>query len=180
MPEPKIPSSEILDRKLDRYPPFGFDCGRNQQNAFLYDRAWPDQAESLSTTYLFYVGDALAAYATLFMDSLPLSRRERGPIPYQNVSSLKLGQMAVDRRFQGRGVGQYALGFAVELAEEVSDRVACRYVTLDAEPDLVEWYAIHGFTLNRLRQRERRETALRHQRDPERIPVSMRLDLRAL
>jgi GNAT superfamily N-acetyltransferase len=176
----KPPLPEVTNRKLDGYPPLGFDCGRQQQNAFLYDRAWMDQTESLSTTYLFFVEDALAAYATLFMDSVPLSRGERGPIPYRDVSALKLGQMGVDRRFQGRGVGAFALGFSVNLAHEVSNRVACRYVTLDAEPDLVEWYAIHGFTLNRLRQKERRETALRHQRDPERIPVSMRLDLRAL
>jgi GNAT superfamily N-acetyltransferase len=178
MPGPKIPLPEVVNRKLDGHPPLGFDCGRQQQNAFLYDRAWLDQKESLSTTYLFYVGEVLAAYATLFMDSLPLSRRERGTIPYRNVSSLKLGQLAVDRRFQGRGVGRYAIGFSIHLAAEVSDRVACRYVTLDAESDLVGWYGRFGFTLNRLHQKERMEDAVRHKRDPNHIPVSMRLDLR--
>jgi GNAT superfamily N-acetyltransferase len=171
---------DVMYRKLEEYPPLGFDCGRPQQNAFLYDRAWLDQKESLSTTYLFYVEGVLAAYATLFMDSLPLSRRERGPIPYRNVSAVKLGQLGVDRRFQGRGIGRYAVDFSIHLALDVAERVACRYLTLDAESDLVGWYDRFGFSLNQLRQKERMEDAIRHDRDHHAIPVSMRLDLRAL
>ncbi|HEX8695555.1 MAG TPA: hypothetical protein VF746_24290 [Longimicrobium sp.] len=92
---------DLEQQKLDGFPPFGFDCHRPEQNAFLYERAWPEQQDSLSTTYLFFRDGRLAAYATVLMDSLSLSRSERGSIPYRYVSALKLGQMGVDSRFQG-------------------------------------------------------------------------------
>jgi GNAT superfamily N-acetyltransferase len=170
----------LEDERLDGHPPLGFDCGSPEQNAFLYERAWVDQQESLSTTYLLYAAGVFAAYATVSMDSLPLNRSERGQIPYRFVGSLKLLQVAVSTAFQGRGLGTAAVEFAIQLAEEVRERVACRYVTLDAQPNLVDWYGRRGFVPNRLRQQERIEDAVRHQRDPARIPVSMRFDLRSV
>lgn len=116
-------------------------------------------------------------YVTVLMDSLPLSRSERGSIPYRNISAVKLAQVGVEKRFQGEGIGTALVSFAVELAQEVRERVACRYVTLDAEPGLVEWYGRQGFVHNRLRQSERVAEAIRHHRQPEHIAVSMRFDL---
>src|SRR3712207_1975334 len=65
-------------RKLDGAPPYGFDCGREDQNHFLYEHAWNDQQQQLSITYLYFVDGVFAAYATVCMDALPLGRRERG------------------------------------------------------------------------------------------------------
>jgi hypothetical protein len=64
----------------------------------------------------------------------------------------------------------------VNLALELSQRVGCRYVTLDAQPDLVEWYQRLGFKINRVIQKQRIEAA--GTRNPDEIPVSMRFDLR--
>ena len=164
--------------KLDENPVFGFDCGRSEQNDFFYQRAWSDQQDSLSTTYLYYVHGMVAAYATIVMDSLPVSRSERGGIPYRHVSSLKLAQLGVNRPFQGVGIGQAVVSAVYAIARQVGERVACRYVTLDAQPDLVAWYEAQGFVRNRLRQQERIDDAIRHRRDPAVIPVSMRFDLR--
>ncbi len=167
-------------RKLDGNPPFGFDCGRTEQNQYLYERAWVDQQELLSTTYLFLIDGVLAAYATVMMDSIPLGRRERGVIPYRYVSACKVGQLGVARRFQAQGLGRFVVIYALDLAQDVAARVACRYVSLDSQPDLIDWYERFGFIVNRTRQAERIEDALRHQRDHHAIAVSMRLDLRAL
>lgn len=170
---------EVYVRKLDGMPPYGFDCGRHEQNRFLHEFAWEDQTELLSTTYLFYLKGICASYATLFMDSIPLGRHERGlSIRYKSVSALKLGQLGVDSRFQGSGLGKHVVGYAVNVARDESQRVGCRYLTLDAQPDLVQWYEQQGFVRNLLRQDERIQDALRHRRDPEGIAVSMRLDLR--
>jgi hypothetical protein len=64
------------------------------------------------------------------------------------------------------------------LARDEALRVGCRYVTLDAQPDLVSWYESQGFERNVLRQNQRIQNALAHGRDPADIPVSMRFDLR--
>jgi GNAT superfamily N-acetyltransferase len=170
---------DIAIRTLDGLPEPGFDCGRHDQNTFLYERAWPDQQEQVSVTYLYYVKGILAAYATVCMDSLPLARRERGlAIGYRDVSALKLAQLGVDRAFQGLGLGRFVVADAISLAREEAIRVGCRYLTLDAQPDLIDWYAGQGFKRNELRQEWRIADALKHKRDPEAIAVSMRFDLR--
>ena len=165
--------------RLIRSPPSGFDCGRDEQNKHLHGRAWDDQQQLLSTTYLLDRSGLLAGYVTVCMDSLRLARNERGPaISYAHVSALKLAQLGVDLRFQGLGLGTEALGFVVRLASRVGEQVGCRYITLDAQPDLESWYTDRGFVRNELYQQQRRDDAISHRRDPDRIPISMRYDLR--
>jgi GNAT superfamily N-acetyltransferase len=166
--------------KLDDLPPPSFDCGREEQNRYFHEHAWRDQQERLSTTYLFTIHGIAAGFATVCMDSLPLSQRERGvAIRYRWVSALKLAQLGVDRRFQGSGVGREVLAIVAHLALELGELVGCRYVTLDAQPELEPWYAAQGFVRNALHQQQRVDEAVLHSRDPERTPVSMRYDLGA-
>ena len=171
--------SDLEIAKLDGAPPYGFDCGRDEQNEFLYERAWDDQQELLSTTYLFFVKGIAAAYATVFMDSLPLARRERGlRIRYRDVAALKLGQLGVHRWFHGQGLGSHVVAHTIGLALQLSQRVGCRYLTLDAHPEVVPWYEAQGFVHSLLRQEMRIEEARRHRRDTSDVNVSMRFDLR--
>src|SRR5437763_613129 len=138
--------------RLDGSPPSAFDCGRDEQNEHLHSRAWEDQQQRLSTTYLLDRSGLSAGYVTVCMDSLPLARSEREPaIPYQHVSALKLAQLGIDLRFQGMGIGTQAVAFVVRLASRVGDQVGCRYVTLDAQPDLAAWDSRQGFIPNPLR-----------------------------
>jgi ribosomal protein S18 acetylase RimI-like enzyme len=156
-----------------------FDCGRADQNEFLHEWAWKDQLKRLSTTYLVDVDGIVAGYVTVCMDALPVSRSERGPnIRYKYVSSLKLAQLGIDRRFQGMGLGREAVRLTLGLAERVGEQVGCRYVTLDAQPDLESWYESLGFFKNGIRQQERIAEAKLHQRDTDSVAVSMRFDLR--
>ena len=109
---PGLSLDDLVVRRLAGPPETGFDCGREEQTAFLYERAWEDQQALLSVTYLYHLNGILAAYATICMDAITLSRRERG--------------------------------------------VAVRYQEVD----------------------QRARDAVLHQRDPEKIAVSMRFDLR--
>lgn len=132
--------------RLEGRPPTRFDCGRDDQNEFLHEHALHDQEESVSTTYLFSLEGLPAAYATVCMDALPLGREERDPpIRFGIVGAVKLAQLGVHRPFQGRGIGARAVAFVGQLARGVGERIACRYVTLDAQPDLLEWYSRLGF-----------------------------------
>jgi len=164
--------------RLEGPPPGTFDCGREEQNRHLHDQAWQNQQKRLSTTSLLTVHGMPAAFVTVCMDALPLSRQERGTtIPYRWVGSLKLAQLGVDQRFQGAGLGRWAVSLAIQLAYDVGQHVGCRYVTLDAQPDLESWYGAQGFVRNELHQQQRKDDAVLHRRDPERIPISMRFDL---
>jgi len=176
---PEFPLDELVVRAMDGSPDSGFDCGRADQTDFLYERAWEDHQAQLSVTYLYYFGGILAAYATVGMDALPLARSERDPaMRYRDVSAMKLAQLGVHRPFQGMGLGRVVVGDIVELARDEALRVGCRYLTLDAQPDLVGWYESMGFERNVLRQAQRIRDAIEHRRDPDTIAVSMRFDLR--
>jgi GNAT superfamily N-acetyltransferase len=166
-------------QRLDGPPPSRFDCGRVEQNEFLHRHAWLDQLHLASTTYLFYLDGLLAAFAAVCNDSIPLSRDERGVgLRFSRVGSVKLAQLGVHTSFQGRGLGREVVRFVVELAQVTSTQIACRYLTVDASPDLVGWYGGIGFRENRMQQEQRIRDAATHRRDPEGIAVSMRFDLK--
>lgn len=174
------PSSEFVilaKHKLEGVPPEGFDCQREAQNSFLYEWAWSDQRQRVTTTYVYRAAGALAGYMAVCMDAVILGTREKPPaLRYKNLAALKLAQLGVDHRLSGRGLGTLIIFDAVNLALELSEQVGCRYVTLDAHPDLVEWYQRLGFKINRVIQKQRIEAA--GTRNPDEIPVSMRFDLR--
>jgi GNAT superfamily N-acetyltransferase len=166
----------LTKHKLSGAPPAGFDCQREAQNEFLYESAWPDQRQRVSTTYLYVAGGTLVAYAVVCMDAVVLGTREKpAALRYKNIGALKLAQLGVHYAFQGRGVGSVAIGDVIALALELSQQVGCRYVTLDAQPDLVEWYEAIGFKVNKVMQKQRIAATTM---EPEKVPVSMRLDLR--
>jgi GNAT superfamily N-acetyltransferase len=172
-----FPLASIEGDRLEGPPPAGFDCARDAQNRFLYDCAWLDQQEAVSTTYLYYVQGFVAAYATVCMHAIVLGTRERPrSIRYKQVAAVHLAQLGVDRRFQGEGLGHRVIADMVGLARESSEFIGCRYLALDAHPDLIGWYAKRGFRINKVMQKQRIEAAA-GKHDPADIPVSMRFDL---
>jgi GNAT superfamily N-acetyltransferase len=173
-------NSDVSVHLLDGEPPAGFDCGREMQNDFLYRHAWEDQQAGASVTRLFLLNGMLAGYATVAMDSLVLTRPERDPeLRFATVGAMKLAQLGVDLRFAGRGLGTLIVAYAIRLARDLSARVGCRYLTLDAQPDLVGWYTAFGFVPNKTMQERRIQDATAHRRPVEDLAVSMRFDLRA-
>ncbi|HEX9678941.1 GNAT family N-acetyltransferase, partial [Nitrososphaera sp.] len=84
------------------------------------------------------------AFFTLSMSALESNRLEDGdklenyiPIKYPAVL---LGQMGVDKQFRGLGIGRLICNFCVGLAAIISERVACRYITLQTNPDKIKYY----------------------------------------
>lgn len=174
-----ISLDELEIRRLEAEPETGFDCGQEEQNTFLYTRAWADQCEGVSTTYLYYLHGILAGYATVVMDGLILSRRERPwRIRYETVGALKLAQLGVHRELSGRSLGSLIIADVIGLAVRISEAVGCRYVTVDARHDVVGWYEKLGFKHNRQMQEHRVERALKLGRDADRLAKSMRFDIR--
>ena len=164
---------------LDGPPSCDFDCGRDEQNSFFFDRAWSDSCRSISVTHVLYVKGIMAAYVTLMNDRIQLGPRERAKgVTYQLVPAIKLAQLGVDMRFAGNGVGKQMVAYAIETSRRYRGVVGCRYVTLDASPDLVAWYEGQGFVANKEEQRHREQLAAERGRPIDALPRSMRFDLR--
>jgi len=165
---------------MDGQPPEGFDCGRDSQNEFLYRRAWRDVKAGVTVTYLFWVRGALAAYVTIMMDRIALGPSEKPKgVTWRLIPAVKIAQLGVDRRFSGRGLGRLLVSFVIEYARDARKQIGCRFVTLDAEPDLVEWYEAMGFRRSIEEQSSRIAYAAATGRELDALPVSMRFDLRS-
>lgn len=165
-------------RVLDGPPPNGFDCGRQEQNEFLYERAWRDQRLMASVTRLFFVKGILAAYVTTLADSIELGTREKDKeLRYRSIAALKIAQLAVDTSFGGSGLGRLLVSYVIQYARRVGPDMGFRYVTLDARPELEGWYATQGFVRNELVQKRKLEHARATGRDEEEVTISMRFDL---
>jgi GNAT superfamily N-acetyltransferase len=173
--------------KLAVAPSDDFACPRHEQTEYFVKHAWADQQQSVSVTYVLRFKGQLVGYVTLTMDEIPLAKLERPEgVGFSRLPAVKLAQMGVHKDFNGSGFGQELVTFAVLTALELREKVGCRYVTLDAKGDLVDWYKKQGFVLNdkdnedRLSQLKASASGARLERRIEEFTISMRLDLNCL
>ena len=66
---------------------------------------------------------------------------------FKSYPAMLLGQMCTDKKQRRRNIGSYICEFVVGLAQELSNRVACRYVMLhtDMNKKRVDFYEKNGF-----------------------------------
>lgn len=183
-----------LDIEL-RPPAFnagGFDCGKEDMNEYLRGSdpsgtdpdgtdAARDAIANVSKTYVVRHSGQLVAYLTLLADAIRLQAKERPTgIPYPTAPALKIGRIAVDKRYQRQRIGEYLLIYVVGHARRISGEVGCRYVTLDSHADKVRWYQEFGFVSNDGETAARKAVrfVLSHIGREKELPnVSMRYDL---
>ena len=130
-----------------------FDCGDAALDDYLRRFAWQNQQRhSVGVTYVaaeMEVPRAVIGYHTLASSSIPKSSfpGDAGHrlSPYHDVPVVLLARLAVDQRFQQRGVGRMLLRHALELSLAVREQVGCRCVIVDAYPSAVLWYRRFGF-----------------------------------
>jgi predicted GNAT family N-acyltransferase len=131
-----------------------FDCGDNALDSYLKRHAWINQEQSLiGVTYVSVeeshpktiVGYYTIATGDVPRDSLPADMTKALP-RYQNLPVALLARLAVDRRFQGSGLGKNLLRHAFESVLNLSKQIGCRFVIVDAYSTAVGWYARYGFT----------------------------------
>ena len=91
--------------------------------------------------------DIIIGYHTLLLvqvrqEDLPRDR----PRIKRDIPVILLGQLGVDRAFQGKGYGDYLLMDAQARVSEISRRTGVRGLVLDARNErLVSWYEKHDF-----------------------------------
>jgi GNAT superfamily N-acetyltransferase len=143
-----------LIRLTADYDVSSFDCGDADLCEFLRDDALRYQTKLLASTTLLFAADEVVAYFSLATDALGLAEpqrlRRRIKTSFSQMPALKIARLATDKRHQGNGYGTHALQFCVGLARHLNDvdrhdGVGCRFLTVDAYPGAVDWYAGFGF-----------------------------------
>jgi GNAT superfamily N-acetyltransferase len=137
------PISRLHNRKL-------FDCSDDEVNRFLREQALQDHEKDLSRTMVLILEadqTRIIGYHTLAMSQVRQEEIPKDkPKIKRSIPVVLLGQLGVDRAFQGRGLGELLLMDAQARVDEISRRAGIRAMMLDARNErLAKWYEQHDF-----------------------------------
>jgi GNAT superfamily N-acetyltransferase len=114
-----------------------FDCGDDDCNIFLKTKALGQQERILSKTTLTFFNNLLVGYFSTSNSSLKKEDLELNyvhEINYSKIPALLIGQLAVDLRYTGQGIGTILLKKCLKNAYEGTKDTGCRVVYVDARP----------------------------------------------
>lgn len=126
-----------------------FDCGVPALNEYLQTRLNQQMKRGVTVGYVLASSEGrIAGYVTLSAGEIPI-----GVIPEGHGFPVKLplpttlvGRLAVDREYQGRGLGGDLLIHAIRIAAETAEQVASAAIEVDAFDDRArQFYEHYGF-----------------------------------
>ena len=128
-----------------------FDCGEPSLNNYLTQHALLNAQRNLGQTYVALVPDDLEVWGyytisagSVVRDSMP--KKEKRGISCESIPALHLGRLAVDRRQQGKGLGEYLLMQALALSDRLAGKAGIRLVEVKAlNSKARQFYIKYGF-----------------------------------
>ena len=140
-----------------------FDCGDPDLNSFLIDDAKDYYDQLMGVSYLVeYKAKELAAYYCLFTDKIVFDFSDKSDFKRKwwqkfnkknkihfkkhrkNYPAVKIGRLAVASNFGGKGIGRFILD-AVKLMLIENRNIGCRFLTVDAYKNALDFYQKNGF-----------------------------------
>ena len=95
----------------------------------------------LSRTKLIKIDDKIAGYFTMEFRKLKISIDDDDNI----YPVLCLKCLAIDKSFQGNGIGTIILEYITPQCKDLSDFIGCRCLIIDAISEKILWYKERGF-----------------------------------
>ncbi len=141
---------EVRVRRLEpRDDRSEFRSGNIELDRFFQRYAGQNQfRHHIGTTYIAVQNDQITGFVTVSSGEIAaekLTKTLRRRLPAYPLPILRLARLAVDKRFQGHGIGRLLLRAMLELALEMRDRVGCTGVIVDAKADAAAFYLSLGF-----------------------------------
>ena len=126
-----------------------FDSGNSQLDDWLKQRARKNELEGASRTYVLCAGELVVAYYCLANGAVAqtaaigrVRRNMPDPIPV-----MVIGRLAVDCRWQGKGIGRALLRDAILRTLQASEIAGIRAILVNAiSEDAKQFYEKCGFT----------------------------------
>lgn len=143
------PGSFRFETLADKHDRTGFDCGDAALGRYFQTQVTQDIRRRITNCFvLVEVATGVAAYYTLSAASIPfvdLPAEETKRLPrYPTLPAVRIGRLAVDLRFQRRGLGELLLMDAVHRTTQ--DAAAAFAMLVEAKNDqAVAFYQRYGF-----------------------------------
>ena len=115
----------------------GFDCGKEPLNRFVIRNALQNQQANASQTYLLLTGGQIAGYHTLVgeLTYAEAAERVKKGLARHPVPVMLLARLAVDRNWQGRGIGPALLKDAMLRTLQAADIAGIRAFVVHAKDE---------------------------------------------
>ena len=142
---------EILDKK--KHAIEKFNCGNKALNRYLTVQAGQDMRKKLSVCFVLnddYTRDLIGYYTlssySINADSIPNTIKVKAPRNYTKIPATLLGRLAIDLKFQGKGLGEFVLLNALERAHDASLKIGSLAVIVDPiDKSAEDFYSQYGF-----------------------------------
>jgi GNAT superfamily N-acetyltransferase len=140
---PAQPAYEAPERLNSTHDLSAFDSGSQQLDDWLRRRALRNEANGGSRTYVIRHGAQVAGFYCLANGAVmhaeaPGKIRRNTPDP---IPVMVLGRLAVDRRFQGRGLGEGLLRDAILRTAQAAEIAGIRAILIHAKDERARhWY----------------------------------------
>lgn len=123
-----------------------FDCGNSFLNEFLKKYALQNQNRYyVGTTYIISNNEKnVIAYITLSGLSIKKAILKE-KYPYEELPALLIARLAVDKKYQKKGLGKILLTFAIKKALKQAEEVGCIGILVDAKEEAISFYEKYGF-----------------------------------
>src|SRR6266571_3287536 len=149
------PEQLRIERFLETRKVQSFDSGNKDLDDFLNtEEVTRYEEEGFGRTYLVYYQGEVVAYFTVSFDSLRVeylktvkSFSELAEMQLEALPAVKVGRLAVDKRFQNMGIGRMLLRYIAGMAIEMGGRMGVRLLVLQAKPESIPFYEKCGFRL---------------------------------
>ena len=124
----------LLDKKHNRDD---FDCGKELLTNYLKTQAGQDMKRKLSACFVLSEnGTEIQGYYTLSNNSISLSSfpehlQKKLPKSYNSIPTTLLGRLAIDKNYQGQGIGKILQIDALKRCYEISKEIGSFAVVVD-------------------------------------------------
>lgn len=120
-----------------------FDCRDDLINEFLKSNAMKFKKALFLQVYVILKDNKVIAYLALTASSVRHGLEEIFSI----VPCVLLGKIGVDYRYQGKGLGSFLIHLAIKITKDISEKIGCRLLIVDAFYDQIFWYKKRGFEI---------------------------------
>jgi GNAT superfamily N-acetyltransferase len=153
-----VNTESLTFRRLDADEPrYDFDCGDADLNEFFFKDSREGFRQLVSVTYAVEIEDEFVAFFCVSNDAIRSDdtsksrlRKIRNRIPrekrYSSMPAVKIGRLATDLKFQGKGIGTQILDL-IKMWFTVGNKTGCRFIIVDAvnNPATLNFYQRNGF-----------------------------------
>ncbi len=142
--------ARFTTRRLDKEDRGQFGCGNPELDRYFHTQISQDVKRQLATAFIAWhntsetiVGYYTLSAATVLFSDLDGDWRKRLP-QYPSMPAVLVGRLAVDRNFQGQGLGPMLLADAA--ARTISSDIGAHFLVVDAIDDVAGRFYHHlGF-----------------------------------